>query len=156
MYYVFTTTPYSNNKQRWEGLDPQVGETGVLCSNQVRKVRWESVSRYGSGYWVRGIWYQGWHSHNTYRGGMCNASVGAQVCWNCIQDSMACNPTFDFTMPCYFTANAELAFPYQFFVNSRNQSAQLNLTVACDFFQNGHFPWTSNISSFCQFWNLHL
>jgi hypothetical protein len=77
---------------------------------------------------------------NTYGGGMYNGSVAAQVRWNRIQDSMARNPTFDFTTPRYFTAYAESAFPYRFFVDGRNQSGQLNLTVARGFFQNGHFP----------------
>jgi hypothetical protein len=69
-----------------------------------------------------------------------NAAAAAQVRWNRIQDSMARNPTFDFTTPRYFTAYAESAFPYRFFVDGRNQSGQLNLTVARDFFQKGHFP----------------
>jgi hypothetical protein len=60
-------------------------------------------------------------------GGMCNALVGAQVYWNCIRDSMVHNPTFDFTMPRYFTANAESAFPYWFFVNSHSLCGSASL-----------------------------
>jgi len=71
---------------------------------------------------------------------MYNGSVAKQVRWNRIQDSMARNPTFDFTTPRYFTAYAESAFPYRFFVDGRNQSGQLDLTVARSFFQNGQFP----------------
>jgi hypothetical protein len=63
-------------------------------------------------------------------GGMCNASVGAQVHWNCIWDSMVRNPTFDFTTPRYFTANAELAFPYWFFVNSHSLRGSASLLPA--------------------------
>ena len=77
---------------------------------------------------------------NKYGGGMYNATVAAEVRWNRIQDSMARNPTFDFTTPRYFTAYAESAFPYRFFVDGRNQSGQLDLIVARDFFQKHQFP----------------
>ena len=77
---------------------------------------------------------------NAYGGGKYNASVAAQVRWNRIQDSMARNPTFDFTTPRYFTAYAESAFPYRFFVDGRNQTGQLDLTVARNFFQEHRFP----------------
>lgn len=53
---------------------------------------------------------------------------------------MARNPTFDFTTPRFFTAYAESIFPYQFFVDGRSATKDLNLTDARGFFQDGKFP----------------
>ena len=49
---------------------------------------------------------------------------------------MARNPTYDFTTPRYFTAYAESAFLYRLIIDGRNQSGQLDLTVARSFFQD--------------------
>lgn len=67
-------------------------------------------------------------------------SAATEVRWNRIQDSLARNPTFTFTTPRYFTAYAESAFPYRFFVDGRDTSASLDLTVARSFFQNNQYP----------------
>ncbi|KZP07573.1 heme-thiolate peroxidase [Athelia psychrophila] len=75
-----------------------------------------------------------------YGGGKYNLSAAAEVRWARIQDSMARNPTFTFTTPRYFTAYAESAFPYRFFVDGRDTSASLNTTVARGFFQGTQFP----------------
>jgi hypothetical protein len=77
---------------------------------------------------------------NAYGGGKYNASAATEVRWNRIQDSMARNPTFTFTTPRYFTAYAESAFPYRFFVDGRDTSAALDLTAARSFFQDSQFP----------------
>lgn len=53
---------------------------------------------------------------------------------------MARNPTFTFTTPRYFTAYAESAFPYRFFVDGRDTSAALDLTADRSFFQDSQFP----------------
>lgn len=53
---------------------------------------------------------------------------------------MAHNPTFDFTTPRYFASYAESAFPYNFFVDGRDQSRQLDLMAARSFFQYNRFP----------------
>lgn len=73
-------------------------------------------------------------------GGYYNQTVATEVRWNRILDSKARNPTFDFTNPRYTTAYAEAVFPYQFFVDGRNQTGQLDLTVARGFFQHSQFP----------------
>jgi unspecific peroxygenase len=80
------------------------------------------------------------NASNIYGGGYYNAAAAAEVRWNRIQDSQARNPTFDFTTPRYVTAYAESVFPYRFFVDGRNQSGLLNLTVARGFFQDSQFP----------------
>ena len=76
----------------------------------------------------------------SYGGGKYNASAAAEVRWARIQDSLARNPNFTFTTPRYFTAYAESVFPYRFFVDGRDSSTALNLTVARGFFQDNHFP----------------
>ena len=75
-----------------------------------------------------------------YGNGTYNAAVAAEVRWNPILDSWACNPTFDFRTPRYQSAYAESVFPYHFFVDGRNQSAKLDLTVARSCFQKNEFP----------------
>ncbi|KAF7966174.1 hypothetical protein HWV62_39750 [Athelia sp. TMB] len=75
-----------------------------------------------------------------YGGGKYNASAAAEVRWARIQDSIARNPNFTFTTPRYFTAYAESAFPYRFFVDGRDASAALSPAAARDFFQGGRFP----------------
>jgi hypothetical protein len=77
---------------------------------------------------------------NAYGGGKYDQSAAIEVRWNRIQDSLKRNPTFTFTTPRYFTAYAESAFPYRFFVDGRDTSAALDLTVARGFFQNSQFP----------------
>lgn len=77
---------------------------------------------------------------NKFGAGKYNVTVAAEVRWNRIQDSMARNPTFDFTTPRIFTAYAESIFPYRFFVDGRSPTAELDLTVARSFFQNGRYP----------------
>lgn len=47
---------------------------------------------------------------------------------------------FTFTTPRYFTAYAESAFPYRFFVDGRDNSESLNTTVARGFFQRTQYP----------------
>ncbi|KAF7979362.1 hypothetical protein HWV62_42810 [Athelia sp. TMB] len=76
----------------------------------------------------------------SYGGGKYNASAAAEVRWARIQDSLTRNPNFTFTTPRYFTAYAESVFPYRFFVDGRDSSTALNLTVARGFFQDNHFP----------------
>jgi hypothetical protein len=80
------------------------------------------------------------NTSNAYGGGYYNQAAAAEVRWNRIQDSQTRNPTFDFTTPRYITAYAESVFPYRFFVDGRNQSAMLDLTVARGFFQANQFP----------------
>lgn len=63
-----------------------------------------------------------------------------EVRWARIQDSMARNPTFDFTTPRFDTAYAESAFPYRFMVDGRSNNGSLDLDVARGFFQYGRFP----------------
>ena len=75
-----------------------------------------------------------------YGGGKYNASAAAEVRWARIQDSIARNPNFTFITPRYFTAYAESAFPYRFFVDGRDASAALGPAAARDFFQGGRFP----------------
>lgn len=77
---------------------------------------------------------------NQFGSGKYTPSAAAEVRWNRIQDSLARNPSFDFTTPRYFTAYAESIFPYRFFVDGRSTTAELDLTVARGFFQNGTFP----------------
>jgi hypothetical protein len=45
-----------------ESGGPRVG-ANMCIGGSGEEGMWESVSRYGICYWVRGIWYQGWHSH---------------------------------------------------------------------------------------------
>lgn len=75
-----------------------------------------------------------------YGGGKYDISAATEVRWARIQDSMARNPNFTFTTPRYFTAYAESVFPFRFFVDGRDTSASLNLTVARGFFENTQFP----------------
>lgn len=75
-----------------------------------------------------------------YGGGKYNISAAAEVRWARIQDSIARNPFFEFVTPRYFTAYAESIFPYRFFVDGRDTTAALNLTVARGFFQGMQFP----------------
>ncbi|KAK0553577.1 hypothetical protein OC844_006271 [Tilletia horrida] len=75
-----------------------------------------------------------------YGGGKYNLSAAAEVRWARIQDSIARNPTFDFTTPRFFTAYGESAFPIRFFVDGRDTSAALDMTTARLFFQNNTFP----------------
>ncbi|KZP09521.1 heme-thiolate peroxidase [Athelia psychrophila] len=77
---------------------------------------------------------------NTYGGGKYNLTAAAELRWARLQDSIARNPFFDFVTPRYFTAYAESIFPYRFFVDGRDTSASLNLTVARGFFQHNEFP----------------
>lgn len=89
-----------------------------------------------------------------YGAGKYNQTVAAEVRWNRIQDSIARNPNFTFVTPRIFTAYAESAFPYLYFVDGRStldgSKPQLNLTVARGFFQDGKFPedfWRRNGSA---------
>lgn len=75
-----------------------------------------------------------------YGGGKYDLAAATQVRWARIQDSMARNPTFTFTTPRYFTAYAESAFPFRFFVDGRDTSAALDTTVARGFFEKMQFP----------------
>ncbi|KAK0546529.1 hypothetical protein OC846_005223 [Tilletia horrida] len=77
---------------------------------------------------------------NQYGGGKYNLTAAAEVRWARIQDSIARNPTFDFTTPRYFTAYGESSFPIRFFVDGRDSSAALDLTTARSFFQTNRFP----------------
>lgn len=75
-----------------------------------------------------------------YGGGKYDINAAAEVRWARLQDSLARNPNFTFTTPRYFTAYAESAFPYRFFVDGRDTSASLNTTVARGFFQDTTYP----------------
>ena len=79
-------------------------------------------------------------TYKKYENGTYNAAAAAEVRWNPILDSWARNPTFDFRAPRYQSAYAESAFPYHFFVDGRDQSVKLDLTVARSFFQKNEFP----------------
>jgi hypothetical protein len=75
-----------------------------------------------------------------YGGGNFNETVAGQYRFQRIQDSTAANPNFSFISPRYFTAYAEAAFPFRFFVDGRVQNGQLNMTNARGFFQNNEMP----------------
>ncbi|KAK0533981.1 hypothetical protein OC834_002037 [Tilletia horrida] len=77
---------------------------------------------------------------NQYGGGKYNLTAAAEVRWARIQDSKARNPTFDFTVPRFFTAYGESAFPFRFFVDGRDKSAALDLDSARLFFEKNTFP----------------
>jgi hypothetical protein len=69
-----------------------------------------------------------------------NLSVAAEFRFQRIQDSIATNPQFSFISPRYFTAYAESVFPVAFFIDGRDSSGQLDMTVARGFFQDSRFP----------------
>ncbi|KAL9935788.1 hypothetical protein V8E36_005365 [Tilletia maclaganii] len=71
-----------------------------------------------------------------YGNGKYDINAAAEVRWARIQDSMARNPTFDFTTPRYFTG----ALRRINFVNGSDTSEALNLKDARLFFQNNTFP----------------
>lgn len=75
-----------------------------------------------------------------YGGGQYNIEAAAELRYARIQDSMARNPTFDFTVPRTATAYAESVFPFRFMVDGRSNNGSLDLTVARSFFQEGRFP----------------
>ncbi|KAK0544806.1 hypothetical protein OC846_005226 [Tilletia horrida] len=77
---------------------------------------------------------------NKYGGGKYNLAAATEVRWARIQDSIARNPTFDFTTPRYFTAYGESAFPLHFFVDGRGTPEELDLVSARSFFQTNKFP----------------
>lgn len=85
-----------------------------------------------------------------YGDGKYNLTAATEVRWARLQDSITRNPFFDFTTPRYFTAYAESVFPYRFFVDGRDTSGALNLTVARGFFQDNQFPadWYRRNGSF--------
>ncbi|KAF8487688.1 Chloroperoxidase [Gautieria morchelliformis] len=60
--------------------------------------------------------------------------------FQCIQDSIATNPNFSFVSPRFFTAYDESFFPLVFFMDGRVSDMQLDVTTACSFFQNSHYP----------------
>ncbi|KAK0544810.1 hypothetical protein OC845_005406 [Tilletia horrida] len=77
---------------------------------------------------------------NKYGGGKYNLTAAAEIRWARIQDSIARNPSFDFTTPRYFTAYGESAFPLHFFVDGRKTPEELDLVSARSFFQTNKFP----------------
>ncbi|EJD41454.1 heme-thiolate peroxidase [Auricularia subglabra TFB-10046 SS5] len=80
---------------------------------------------------------------NAFGGGKYNISAAAEVRFNRIQQSIATNPEFFFSIPRYATAFAEAVFPIAFFVDGRNTGAaafELDLTVARGFFQDSRMP----------------
>ncbi|KAF8801693.1 Cloroperoxidase [Phlegmacium glaucopus] len=75
-----------------------------------------------------------------FGGGNYNQLVAAEFRWKRIQESIATNPNFSFVSPRYYTAYAESALPYLFFVDGRVSDGQLDLTSARGFFQNSQMP----------------
>lgn len=78
-----------------------------------------------------------------FGGGKYNASAAAEVRFNRVQQSIATNPEFFFSIPRYATAFAEAIFPIGFFVDGRATGAaafELDLTVARGFFQDSRMP----------------
>jgi len=87
------------------------------------------------------LWKTFVSASKSHGNGSYNIAAAAEVRWLRIQDSMARNPAFEFTLPRYFTAYAESTFPYQMMVDGRNgNSGQLNLDVAYRFFEGAQFP----------------
>ena len=77
---------------------------------------------------------------NHFGAGYYNNTVAGELRFQRIQDSIATNPEFSFVSPRYFTAYAETVFPFLFSVDGRISDGQLNLTIACGFFQNSSMP----------------
>lgn len=77
---------------------------------------------------------------NEYGGGKYNMSAAVQVRKLRIQQSLETNPQFSFDFPRFGTAFSESAFLFRFFVDGRDTSAALNLTVARGFFDTMQMP----------------
>ncbi|KAF5335382.1 hypothetical protein D9611_011765 [Ephemerocybe angulata] len=77
---------------------------------------------------------------NRFGGGFYNLTVAQELRWQRIQESIATNPTFDFTSPRFFTAYAESTFPISFFVDGRNPVRALSIANATLFFKDSKFP----------------
>ncbi|KAJ3544720.1 heme-thiolate peroxidase [Coprinellus aureogranulatus] len=80
---------------------------------------------------------------NKYGDGLYNMTVAAELRRRRIEQSIATNPQFEFTSPRFFTAYAESAFPYVFFVDGRitnRTTAGLDMTNATLFFRDSKFP----------------
>jgi unspecific peroxygenase len=56
------------------------------------------------------------------------------------KDSMATNPTFDYSAIRYFGAISEAIFPYIFFVDGRVSDQRLDMNTARSFFEFGRMP----------------
>ncbi|KAH7100961.1 heme-thiolate peroxidase [Auriculariales sp. MPI-PUGE-AT-0066] len=84
-------------------------------------------------------------SSNTYGGGWYNLTAASELRFHRIQESLASNPEFFFSMPRYVTAYAESAFPIEFFVDGRSKvpiedGRKLNIKDARSFFKNHRMP----------------
>ncbi|KAF5336406.1 hypothetical protein D9611_006738 [Ephemerocybe angulata] len=77
---------------------------------------------------------------NRFGGGFYNLTVAQELRHQRIQESIATNPTFDFTSPRFFTAFAESSFPIEFFVDGRNPVRALSMDNATLFFRDSKFP----------------
>ncbi|KAF5359269.1 hypothetical protein D9756_003077 [Leucocoprinus leucothites] len=77
---------------------------------------------------------------NQYGAGKYNYTVGGELRYRRVQDSIATNPEFSFVPPNYLAGFAEMVFPVNFFVDGRQGDGQLDLDVARGFFQDGRMP----------------
>ncbi|KAF6744790.1 aromatic peroxygenase precursor [Ephemerocybe angulata] len=77
---------------------------------------------------------------NRFGGGFYNLTVAQELRHQRVQESIATNPTFNFTAPRFFTAFAESSFPIEFFVDGRNPVRGLSIANATLFFKESKFP----------------
>ncbi|KAJ3567243.1 heme-thiolate peroxidase [Leucocoprinus birnbaumii] len=77
---------------------------------------------------------------NQYGAGKYNATVGGELRYRRVQDSIATNPVFSFVPPRYIAGFAEMVFPLNFWVDGRRGDGQLDVDVARGFYQHGRMP----------------
>ncbi|KXN91485.1 Aromatic peroxygenase [Leucoagaricus sp. SymC.cos] len=77
---------------------------------------------------------------NKYGAGKYNYTVGGELRYRRLQDSIQTNPEFSFKGARYVAGYAEIVFPVNFFVDGRQGDGQLDLDVARGFFQHGRMP----------------
>jgi len=77
---------------------------------------------------------------NQFGGGSYNLAAATELRFLRIEQSIATNPQFFFEFPRIATAYVEAVFPFQFFVDGRSATQDLNLDVARGFFQISRMP----------------
>ncbi|KAF5319741.1 hypothetical protein D9619_008874 [Psilocybe cf. subviscida] len=77
---------------------------------------------------------------NKFGNGFYNFAVAKEFRFQLIQDSIAANSQFLFTLPRYFSAYSESCFPIFFWIDGRNPTGNLDLDVARSFFETARFP----------------